>query len=204
MRRVLCFFVIAFTAINGLLAQSAGVRELNDVLADGQAELTANGNGGSSGMVVHGFLRNLTSGELRININIDRGLYLVNSGSGQNMVGTRIYLEGGRYFSNGSQEFIRLQPEAETAVTFMAFCANLERDNPSAAESFSTGVMPADIRTMAAKINRYLKEHPDDGNAGIVAQLALWQSQGKTRAEVVEHFRFTEDDWDNAGVLLGY
>jgi hypothetical protein len=204
MRKVIFIFVIVFGAVNLFAQTTASVQELDDAVNNGQVALTANGNGGSSGMVINGFLRNLTSGELRININIDRGVYLVNSGSGQNMVGTRIYHSGGRYFSNGSQEFIVLQPQANVEVTFMAFCADLERDNPSSEESFSIGAMPSGIRTIAAKINRYLEEHSDDGNAGIVAQLALWQSQNKTRSEIMEHFRFTQSDWDNASVLLSY
>ncbi|MDR2185787.1 MAG: hypothetical protein LBO80_09020 [Treponema sp.] len=204
MRKVIVVFVIAFSTVNLFAQTVTPVLELNDAINNGQVTLTANGSGGSSGMVINGFLQNLTSGELRINVIIDRGIYLINSGSGQNMVGTQIYHSGGRYFSDGSQEFIILQPRVNVEVSFMAFCADLERDNPSSGESFSTGAMPPEIRTIAAKINRYMREHPGNENAGIVAQLALWRSQNKTRTEIAEHFRFTHDDWDSAGVLLSY
>jgi hypothetical protein len=204
MRKV--FFVIFVSGIlNGLFAQtSSSVRELNDLLRDGQVILRVNGNGGSSGMVIDGFLRNSNSGELWIDIDIKQGLYLKNSGAGQNMVATQIYLEGGRYSFDGSRNFIVLSPREDAAVSLVAFCANLERDNPSSEESFIRDVMPQELQTMAENINRYMREHPDDENVVVVAQLALWRSQGKTMDEIGEHFLFTQDDWDSAGVLLNY
>jgi hypothetical protein len=202
-KAVLC--VLLFSVVNNLFAQtSTSVQELNDALKNGQAVLTANGNGGSSGMAVNGYLWNVTSGELRIDVYINEGLYLRNSGAGQNMVATRIYLKGGRYFSDGLRDFITLGPQENTEVNFMAFCANLERDNPSPGESFSSDPMPSDLQTIAAKINRYVDEHPDDENTAVAAQVALWRSQGKTWDEIGEHFRFTQNDWNNAGVILNY
>jgi hypothetical protein len=206
MRKVF-LVVLGFCVAGGLFAQSIisrPVSELNDVLENGQAALTANGNGGSSGMVINGHLRNITSGELRINTSINRGIYFKNSGAGQNMIATRIYLKGGQYYSDGSHEFIVLQSQENTEVSFIAFCANLERSNPSPEESFSSDTMPAELQTMAAKINRYLDEHPSDENQTIVAQLALWRSQGKTWNEIGEHFGFTQSDWDTAGVIINY
>ena len=206
MKKRISMLLVLFVLVTvGSFAQSrTAVQDLNDVLRNGQARLTANGNGSSSGAAVDGFLRNLTTGELRININIDRGIYLVNSGNGQNMIGTRIYLRGGRYSSDGSRYFIVLPPQANTEVSFVAFCANIELANPSSEESFSIGNMPADIGTIAAKINRYLSEHSDDENRVTVAQIALWRTQGKTRSEIERYFRFTQNDWDNASVLLNY
>jgi hypothetical protein len=198
---VLVLFVLA-TAVSFAQTGTA-VQDLNDAIRNGQARLTANGNGGSSGMAVEGFLRNLTSGELRININIDMGIYLVNSGKGQNMVGTQIYLKGGKYSSDGTRSFIVLQPRANMEVNFLAFCADLELGNPSSGESFSIDSMPAEIGTIAAKINRYEREHPDE-NLVTIAQVALWRSRGKTWSEISRYFRFTQNDWDNASVLLNY
>jgi hypothetical protein len=199
--------VLGFCVVGNLFTQSISERplsELNDVLENGQASLTANGNGGSSGMVVNGHLRNVTSGELRVNIAINRGIYFKNSGAGQNMIATRIYLKGGRYYSDGSRKFIVLQAQENAEVSFIAFCANLERSNPSSEESFSSDTMPAELQTLAPKINRYLDEHPADENQNTVAQLALWRSQGKTRNEIEKHFEFTQSDWDSAGVILNY
>jgi hypothetical protein len=199
--------VLLFCIASSLFAQSIierPVSELNDVLKNGQAALTAKGNGGSSGMVINGHLRNITSRELRVNTSINRGIYFKNSGAGQNMVATQIYLKGGRYSSDGLREFIVLQPQENVEVSFIAFCANLERDNPSSEESFSNDTMPAELQAIAAKINRYLDEHASDENQNTVAQVALWRSQGKTRNEIGEHFRFTQSDWDTAGLVLDY
>jgi hypothetical protein len=204
MRNLVVLVIFAFGTINGLFAQRTSVQDLDNALRAGQVSLTANGNGGSSGGAVDGFLRNRTSNELWINIYIDQGVYLVNSGSGQNMVGTQIYLGGGMYSFDGSREFIILPPQTNTEVEFVAFCANLERDNPSSGENFSIGSMPSEITTMAAKINRYMREHSDDEDAIIVAQVALWRAQGKTESEIGQHFEFTPADWNNAGILLNY
>ncbi|MDR2767299.1 MAG: hypothetical protein LBB82_03120 [Treponema sp.] len=197
--------VFTFSLVNSLFAQnSPPVRELNDVLETGQATLTAAGNGNSSGMAVNGYLQNRTTGELRISIYLKQGLYLRNSGPGQNMVATKIYLKGGRYLSDGQSSFIVLGARESMEVDFLAFCANLERDNPSLGESFSKGAMPSKLRTIAEKINKYMDEHPDDEDTVTIAQLALWRHQGETRDEISEHFRFTQNDWDKASILLNY
>jgi hypothetical protein len=57
---------------------------------------------------------------------------------------------------------------------------------------------------MAEKINRYMREYPGDEDMIVVAQLALWRSQGKTMDEIREHFLFTQPDWDRAGLILNY
>ncbi|MDR0450265.1 MAG: hypothetical protein LBH26_03270 [Treponema sp.] len=204
MRRV--FLVILVLCAAGSLFPQADkpLQELNDILKNGQAALTARGNGGSSGMVINGYLRNTTSAEIWLDTFINRGIYLINSGAGQNMLATRIYLRGGQYYSDGSREFIILPAREDVEVSFIAFCANLERSNPSSEESFSSDAMPAELQAMAAKINRYMDEHPSGENQSTVAQLALWRSQGKTRNEIGEHFRFTQSDWDSAGLILAY
>jgi hypothetical protein len=202
MRRAFLFLLV-FTIANSLFAQtSVPVQELNDVLENGQAALTARGNGSSSGMAVIGYLRNVTSGELRISIYINEGLYLKNSGAGQNMVAAQIYLNGGRYSSDGLRSFIVLKPQENAEVNFLAFCANLERDNPSSEENFSGSAMPSELQTIAAKINKYMDEYPNDENIVTIAQLALWRYQGNTWDEISEHFQFTQNDWNNAGILL--
>jgi hypothetical protein len=198
-------FIFVFSVVNNLFAQTdTPVQELKALVENGQVTLTATGNGSSSGMAVTGYLRNVTPVEIRINIYIREGLYFKNSGAGQNMVASQIYLKGGRYISDGLRNFIILEPRESAEVDFLAFCANLERDNPSSGESFTTDVMPSELQTIAAKINQYMDEYPDDENIVTTAQVALWRYQGKTWDEIDEHFRFTRDDWDRAGILLDY
>jgi hypothetical protein len=196
-------YILVFSVVPNLFAQTnTAVQELNELLEDGRVTLRANGKGSSSGMAAAGYLQNSTSGELRINIYIQQGLYLRNSGAGQNMVASQIFLKGGQYFSDGLNNFILLGPRENAEVDFLAFCANLERDNPSAGESFSVDAMPSELQAIAAKINAYMDEHPGDENIVTIAQLALWRYQGKTRDEIAEHFSFTQDDWDHATALL--
>ena len=56
MRKVIFLLGFSFIIVSGIFAQRAApVRELNDVIKNGQVSLFANGNGGSSGSVVVGF-----------------------------------------------------------------------------------------------------------------------------------------------------
>jgi hypothetical protein len=181
--------------------------ELNDLIESDQVALTAKGTGGSSGMVVNGYVRYSMPREFFISALINRGIYLKNSGAGQNMIAIQIYYKGGQYFSDGSRKFIAVQPQENAEIRFIAFCADLERDNPSLEESFAIDTMPAELQTITANITRYLEENPSNENRNTVAQIALWRSQGKTWSEIKEirrYFRFTQSDWDSSSILLNY
>jgi len=206
MKKIISMLVLFVLVTAGSFAQTrTAVQDLNDAIGNGQVRLTATANGGSSGMVVNGVVRNLTTSELRIDININRGIYFVNSNiRRQNMFGTQILLKGGRYSSDGLRDFIVLPPQANTEITFLAFCANLLLDNPSSGDSFSIGNTPAGIETISAKINRYEREYPNEMNLATIAQIALWRAQSETRTEIARHFSFTQADWDKATVLLNY
>jgi len=204
MKKSISMLILFVLVTAGSFAQTrTAVQDLNDAIRNGQVRLTANGNGSSSGMAVNGYLRNLTTVEIRININIDFGIYLANSGQGQNMLGTQVYLKGGKYSSDGVRDFIVLQPSINMEVSFLAFCVDLERDNPSLSETFSVGGVPDEITAIAAKINRFEREHPDE-DVVTAGQLALWRSKGKTWTEISRSFKFNQNDWNNATVLLNY
>ncbi len=205
MKKMTFAIVLIIVGVISLFAQTdSSILDLNDALKSNQVELDVHGTGGSSGASVKGSLRNLTLHEVRINIYIDGGIYLDNSGSGQNMLGTQIYLEGGRYYSLGSQDYIILDPNQTSEIFLWAFCANLDYKNPSTSERFSTGNMPSDIRNIASKINRYEREHPDEENIITIAQVALWRAQGKTAREITRYYDFSLEDWNKAGIILNY
>jgi hypothetical protein len=206
------FLVIALLLFLGsvsteIYGQSAAVKtlQLGEALSSGNVTLSARGNGSSSGSAVLGSLRNNTLNNIRVNINLNGGLYLSNSGSGQNMIATQIFLsDGGYYTESGSPDmFIELTPNTNTQIRFRAYCADFERENPSATETFSRISMPSGFQSIASKISRY--ENDNFGKSLVVPiQLALWRAQGQSRANIAEKFSFNNDDWEIATRILNY
>jgi len=180
-----------------------GIRQLSEVLSNGNVTLTANGNGSSSGPSINGRLRNNTSSEIRINVIITDGLYLRNSGIGQNMIATQVYLGSFEYYASGSQYYINLRPNMETSIVFIAYCANFERNNPSRQESFTTAPTPPDFQAISSRISRYMADNFDDDETTAV-QLALWRSQGKSRTEIARTFDFDDYDWNLSAAIMNY
>jgi len=200
---VLLFFGSVSTEVFGQ-SSTIRTRQLGEALSSGDVTLTARGNGNSSGSVVLGTLRNNTSNEIRINVIISGGLYLSNSGSGQNMIATQIFLSDGRYTeSSPSNKFIRLSPNANTQISFTAYCADFDRENPSALETFNRISMPSNLQSISSKISRYENDN-FDVDLVVPIQLALWRSQGQSRAAIAEKFDFTDADWEIATRILNY
>jgi hypothetical protein len=207
-----CIFIIVVMLFLGsvsteLFGQSASVRtlQLGDAISRGSVTLTARGNGGSSGGVVLGSLRNNTPNKIRIFVILNGGLYLSNSGSGQNMIATQIFLSDGGYYpgSGLSEKYIELSPNANTQIRFTAYCADFERENPSAQETFNNISMPSGLQSISSKISRYENDNFND-NLVVPIQLALWRSQGQSRAAIARKFNFTDADWEIATRILNY
>jgi hypothetical protein len=199
---VLLFFGSVSTELFGQTARTS-VIQLGDALSGGNVTLNARGNGSSSGSSVYGTLRNNTLNEIRISIILTGGLYLRNSGPGQNMIATQIFLSDGGYTESGRNKFISLSPNANTQIMFIAYCADFERENPSAAETFSRISMPSGLQSIAAKISRYENDHFDD-DVMVPVQLAVWRAQGESRAAIARKYPFTNDDWEIAAIILNY
>ena len=130
MRRTAAVVFLTVFLAGGLFAQQ--VLDLGDLINNRQVSLSARGNGSSSGASLDGDLRNLTAGTLRINTVIRRGLFLANSGAGQNMAATGVYLGDLGYYSDGKDTFIELGRGAEISVCFIGFCVDFQKENPSA------------------------------------------------------------------------
>ncbi|MCL1815533.1 MAG: hypothetical protein FWG27_06930 [Treponema sp.] len=180
-------------------------RELSNAISSRAVTLTARGNGGSSGTAVLGSLKNNTENEIRINVILNGGVYLRNSGSGQNMIAAQVFLfDGGYYIDRASGgRYINLAPNASVQVVFNAFCANFERENPTAAESFRYVSMPSRLKSISSKISRYMADNFDDDST-IPVQLALWHSQGQSRTAIARKFNFDDSDWEIAARIINY
>jgi hypothetical protein len=188
-----------------IYGQQAIVRilQLDEALANGNVTLTARGNNSSSGSSVYGTLRNNTSNEININITLNNGLYLRNSGSGQNMIATQIFLSNGEYSIYGTNSFISLSANVEIQIMFTAYCADFELDNPRTTETFSRSSMPSGFQSIASKISRYENDNFDKDLVTPI-QVALWRAQGHSRATIATKFSFTNNDWEIATIILNY
>jgi len=180
------------------------LHELGEAFSGGLVSLAANGTGSSTGSVVAGSIRNNTPNEIHINVILPGGLYLQNSGPGQNMVATQVFLAGGEYIDAGKTRYISLSPNTETKIIFWAFCADFERDNPAVTETFSIVPMPPAFKPIASKISSFMADNFFDDEIDIPVQLALWRSQGVGRLAIAGKFEFTDFDWEASAVIMNY
>ena len=187
------FLIVAFLMIAvGRGASAQVVNDLHDEIdADNIVLVSARGNGSSSGTAVEGYLTNQTEAVRRVNIYLTRPIYLVNSGQGQNMVASEVYYGDGEYLSDGRRPFIELEPGAQTAVRFVAYCVDFDKDNPTQVESFSIGNMPTNLNSVMASINAFAFANPSM-NITATAQIAIWLAQGESLEEIQSRFEFTE------------
>ena len=200
---VLLCIVLPATELFGQVVKVNPI-QLSAALSVGNVTLTATGNNASSGVgAVQGTLRNNTSVEIGINVNITGGLYLSNSGAGQNMLATRVFLRGGRYTQSGTNRYITLSAGASVEISFEAFCTDLELDDPTSEESFSTGSMPSVMLSISTSITRYISDH-FDVSLTIPVQLALWRAREKSEEEIEERFRFNRTEWAISTTIMSY
>jgi len=202
MRNYLVLVLLVCVFSTPLFGQSRQrIHQLQDALANNSITLTANGNGSSSGMSVDGTIKNNTGAEILINVILDNGLYFKNSGVGQNMIATQIFLGDNTCVYNGTFYYISIPPNREAAVTFLAFCADFERSNPSSSEQFSSAALPDNLKGIAAKISKYMENTIFEDEITAV-QLALWHYQGVNRSSIAEQFVFDDSDWELAASII--
>lgn len=170
------------------------VTDLSDELESGDVALeSVAGNGGSSGTVLTGYLRNQSGSSKRIGVDLARPLYLVNSGFRQNMVATQVYNRDGGYFSDGKKSFIELKSNQRAPIVFVAYCADFEKENPTAEDSFTIGKMPGNLNRVAKKVREYVSRNPN-AEVTIAAQLAFWLVQGESTSDIRQKFEFSQSD----------
>jgi len=198
---IVSFMLFSFS----VFGQSSGPRvvQISEVLNNDTVTLTAFGNGDSSGFAVDGNLRNNTQNRIIINTLIEDGIYLKNSGKGQNMLAIQVFLSDGGYFSDGKNYFITVPAQGNIDIVFNAFCADFGLDNPVSADLFSISSIPAAISGIASKISKYAADIFDsDYDATKAMQLALWRTQGNTRAEILKKFYFNDETWELSTVIM--
>ena len=194
--------ILALLVSGGSLSAQVNVNDLGNEIDAGRIKLmSAAGNGSSSGASVEGYLINQTATQRNVSIYLSRPIYLVNSGAGQNMVATQVYLGDGGYVTDGRRSFITLRPREQTRVLFIAYCVDFERENPSESDDFSIGVLPLNLNPVMAKINAFVAAN-SDADVTVAAQIAIWLAEGETITEIQSKFDFAPADERLARIFI--
>ena len=186
-------------------APSTAIISLHAALATGDLALTdVRGNGGSSGAVLDGALRNTTQRNARVSVRLGRPLYLANrTATAQNMIATAIYERGGQYWVDDADEpFIEVPAAATTPITLNGYCLDFDLDNPSTSDRLTPAPVPEYVSDIAVKLLAYEREMLNEDQSVVRAQIALWIAQGHTPAEIRERFPFTDVDLHEARRVL--
>jgi len=154
------------------------------------------GTGGSTGTVLEGYLVNKTPTSKRLAVQFDAPIFLLNSGSGQNMVATQISERGGRYYiapEDDERPFIRLEPSEKLPVSLFAYCVDFGKNNPSRDDLLMPRELPAYLLKIMSRISKYEKPSPDASTMN-GAQAALWSTQGISLDEIKKKFKLDAED----------
>ena len=181
------------------------ILDLREAIRTGDVQfLELRGNGSSSGAAVDGVLKNITGRELSIRTAIKVPLYFRNRGSGsrQNMIATQIYLSNGAYVSDGKESFIQLSPGASEKVMLIAYCADFDKENPEALDTFVLADTPEALSGVARRIADFEAKQPDLDTT-VASQVALWMAQGLPAQKIADKFEFTENDYRGPREILG-
>lgn len=109
------------------------------------------------------------------------------------MLAFQVLLAGGRYQSDGEEEFIVFEPRLDAPVLFTAFCADFDLDNPVASDQLVAGQLPEPLGGISQRIARYMTANPT-ADVAVAAQVALWMAQGIDTEAIQERFPFTIEE----------
>ena len=152
------------------------------------------GTGGSSGAVLVAVLANLTPVPQRILVHLEAPLFFRNRGQAQDMAATQVYGHDGRYWLAGDgTPYIELAVGDRLPVTFVAYCVDFDKENPSATDTFDAEPLPQAIARIMRQIGAYEAANPNV-NTTKASQLALWVAQGATTHAIADRFSFNEQD----------
>ena len=180
--------------ISNVAAGQSSVERLQDAIAKGDITVEAVvGTGGSSGPVIEGYLVNRARVDQYINIHLGLPIYFANRGKGQNMVATQVYRRDGSYLSDGTQGYVIAAANSRTAIVFIAYCADFDKENPTSDDLFTLAEMPSEINDVVRSIVEVEQANPDVELTS-AAQLALWVARGASLEAINERFRFSEND----------
>ena len=206
MRWYLLLFLLTWMGCAQPQEGEVPMRSLNNLIASGSVAIQhGRGNGGSTGTVLLASIENMTEQPLNILVHFDAPLFFRNGGLGQNMLATAVYLSDGTYWLNNSGErYISIGPRSSSdgtqAVTFLAYCVDFDKDNPSANDPLAQADLPEHLRQVGDQIVQFDQQNPD--YHGVAPQLALWRAQGLELEDIAMKFSYSNQDVRDMRTLL--
>ena len=140
------------------------LKSLNDGIGQGSITIeSVAGTGRSSGMALNAVLTNTTEMTQRIFVYLDAPLYFRNRNSAaQDMVATQVYARDGMYWRQSDHTpFIEVAAWSRLPVTFVAYCADFDKDNPSGADALDIVPVRQSIATVMRQISAYEAANQD-------------------------------------------
>jgi hypothetical protein len=201
MRNVVGVLLIVMGCI---AARGASAEDLADLLASGKVRLeNTTGTGASSGSALEGELVNATQATIEVSVRMDKPLYFANGGVGQNMVAVSVFgRDGGYKTREGEEGFVEVARGARLPVTFVAYCADFEKENPTPSERFSVSTpASSNVLAVAKLIAEYEAANSETNNVAAM-QFFLWRSQGVSAEKIREKFAVAPADEQVANGLL--
>lgn len=127
--------------------------------------------------------------EASVDLKVESGTVLVNSGEGQNMI-------------IAETSTVRIEPEIELEIKLEAYCLDMYKDNPSQEEGFTISE-DSGYCVEAIELIQSLSEVTWEHKSVPGIQLALWAViEDPLRSEVSSIFRISESDLEDAAWLL--
>lgn len=165
------------------------IRSINllDAFSEEGITITLTGRGYSSGETIK--LKIKAEIEASVDLKVEPGIILINSGTGQNMI-------------TAETSTVRLEPEIELELKIEAYCLDRHKDNPSPSENFT---ISSDLiyRIEAVELMHSLSGVTWEHKSVNGIQLALWAViDDPTRSDVEKTFRVSESDYEDAAWLL--
>jgi hypothetical protein len=128
--------------------------------------------------------------EVSVDLEIESGTVLINSGSGQNMI-------------VGESQVFRVKPKIEVEVSVESYCLDMHKDNPNASETFTVLLDLGEYSEYVRRLMQSLEEAPYEYKSVAGVQIALWAvTDNPSRAEVDRIFTVTESYLEDAAWLL--
>ncbi len=159
---------------------------LVDVVDRGLIEVEFRGKGACAGDAIR--LKITPKIEVSIDVEIEPGLILVNSGAGQNMI-------------IAEENTLTVKVEIELELDIEAYCLDSHKDNPSNDETLTMQTDPGTYGDVVTEFMQSLGDTPSERRSVDAVQIALWVITDDISREEIRIF-FSEQDIQDAEWLL--
>ena len=161
---------LTVTSSDTASTQVKTLHSLVDAVEQGLVSVKLWGTGYCSGDSIR--LKIKCEADLQVNIRIEPGSVLINSGSGQNMI-------------IAESQTVTLEPEVELGLNIEAYCLDIHKDNPSPVETLTLQESPGVYGTDAVKLMASLNTVPEKRRGVSAVQIALWVLQGEVSKDSI-------------------